>query len=95
MDHIFHPRAVLDARKIEQDYAKISEDLADRFWTELNEANDEVFSRPEQHFDPSGYRRRNLTKFPFHILFEERLDCIRIMIIRHHHRDVSYGMQRK
>ncbi len=95
MDHIFHPLAVEDARKIEQDYARISEDLADRFWIELNEAIDEVFSRPEQHFDPSGYRRRNLKRFPFHILFEERLDCIRIMIIRHHHRDISYGMRRK
>ncbi len=95
MDHIFHPKAVLDAREIEQDYARVSEDLADRFWNELNEAIDVIFSHPEQHFDPSGYRRRNLKKFPFHILFEERLDCIRIMIIRHHNRDVSYGMRRK
>jgi mRNA-degrading endonuclease RelE of RelBE toxin-antitoxin system len=95
MDHIFHPRAVQDARKIEQDYAEISKNLADRFWTELNEAIDAVFSRPEQHFDPSGYRRRNLGKFPFRILFEVRLDCVRIMIIRHHHRKISYGMQRR
>lgn len=74
MDHIFHPLAVQDARKIEKNYAKILEDLADRFWSELNEAIDVVFSLPEQHFDPSGYRRRNLRKFPFHILFEERLN---------------------
>jgi len=96
MDHIFHPEASKDARKIEADYAGISEDLADRFWTEMTEAIDEVFSHPErQHFDPSGYRRRNPRKFPYHILFEERLTCIRIMVTRHHNRSPSFGMRRK
>jgi plasmid stabilization system protein ParE len=96
MDHIFHPIAANEARGIESGYAKISEELADRFWSELNEAIDEVFDHPEQqHFDPSGYRRRNLTKFPYHILFEVRMDCIRIMVIRHHHRNPSFGMRRR
>jgi len=96
MDHIFHPLAVRDARKIESDYAKVSASLADRFWGELSDAIDDAFLYPErQHFDPSGYRRRNLKKFPFHILFEERLDCIRIMVVRHHHRNPSYGLRRR
>jgi plasmid stabilization system protein ParE len=96
MDQIFHPIAANEAREIESDYAKISEEIADRFWSELNEAIDEVFDRPEQqHFDPSGYRRRNLKKFPYHILFEIRMDCIRIMVIRHHHRNPSFGMRRR
>ena len=95
MDLIFHPRAVRDAREIEQQYAGISEDLAQRFWNELNEELDEISSRPAQHFDPSGYRRRNLKRFPFHILFEERHCYLRVMIIRHHYRSSSYGMRRK
>lgn len=96
MDHIFHPIAAKEARGIEDSYARISEDLAGRFWVELNEAIDEVFNRPEQqHFDPSGYRRRNLKKFPYHILFEERIGCIRIMVIRHHNRNPSFGMRRR
>jgi len=96
MKHIFHPSAIQDARRAERDYAKESSLLAERFWLELNEAIDEVFGFPErQHFDPSGYRRRNLKKFPFHILFEERLDCIRIMVIRHHGRNPSYGLKRR
>lgn len=96
MEHIFHPIAAKEAREIESAYARISEDLANRFWTELNEAIDEVFFHPEQqHYDPSGYRRRNLKKFPYHILFEERLSGIRIMVIRHHHRKPSYGLRRR
>jgi hypothetical protein len=41
MDQIFHPIAAKEAREIESGYAKISEELADRFWSELNEAIDE------------------------------------------------------
>jgi len=96
MEFIFHPGASKDSRRIESDYARISGDLADRFWAELNEAIDDVFSHPaRQHFDPSGYRRRNLEKFPYHILFEERLDCMRIMVVRHHNRKPSFGLGRK
>ena len=96
MLHIFHPRASRDAQKIEKDYTRISEELGNRFWKELSEAIDEVFAHPSrQHFDLSGYRRRNLKKFPFHILFEERLDSIRIMVIRHDNRKPSYGIRRR
>ncbi len=96
MDHLFHPIAAREAREIEGGYARISDDLAKRFWSELNDAIDEVFERPEQqHFDPSGYRRRNLKKFPYHMLFEVRMDCIRIMVIRHHNRNPSFGMRRR
>jgi len=96
MDYLFHPKAARDARDIEAQYADESVQLADRFWAELNEAIDQVFEHPQrQHFDPSGYRRRNLKKFPYHILFEVRLDCVRIMIVRHHNRHPSYGMRRQ
>jgi len=96
VEQIFHPQATRDARGIEKLYAEVSQELADRFWADLNEALDQVFDFPErQHFDTSGYRRRNLKKFPYHILFEQRLDCIRVMVIRHHHRKPSFGMRRR
>ena len=96
MDQLFHPLASRDSRKIESQYAEISTNLADRFWLELNEGLDEIFKNPEgHHFDPSGYRRYNLEKFPYRILFELRLDCVRIMIVRHHSRKPNYGMRRR
>jgi len=52
----------------------------DRFWNELDSATDGIASFPERHhYDPSGLRRSNLVKFPYHVLFEQRLDCVRIM----------------
>ncbi|QQL44720.1 type II toxin-antitoxin system RelE/ParE family toxin [Sulfuriroseicoccus oceanibius] len=85
-----------DARQIEAGYAEISQDLADRFWEELNQELDELIQYPErQYFDPSGFRRRNLRRFPVHVLFEIRADLVRVVVIRHHQRDPNYGMRRK
>ena len=96
MEFLFHPLVGREARKIEREYRDVSDHLADRFWIELNEGIDDVFEHPERHhFDSSGYRRRNLQKFPFHILFETRLDAVRIMVVRHHSRNPSYGMRRR
>jgi plasmid stabilization system protein ParE len=93
---ILHPRAVKDAREIAAKYEAISERLVERFWAELDEAIDRIESHPElHHYDPSGRRRSNLKKFPYHILFEERLECNRIVVIRHHHRHPGYGLRRQ
>ncbi len=96
MELIFHPRAAKDAREIAAKYARVSEGLVKRFWDELDTAVDLIAAFPERHhFDPSGKRRSNLKKFPYHLLFEERLDCTRIIVIRHHHRNPSYGLRRR
>ncbi len=96
MDLIFHPAAPRDARAIASKYAAISNALEERFWTELDSCIDEIAKFPERHhYDPSGLRRSNLPKFPYHILFEMRLECIRVMVIRHHQRDPSYGLRKR
>jgi plasmid stabilization system protein ParE len=94
-DLIFHPAVAKDARTISAKYAKISEELATRFWDELDAAIDEITRFPERHhYDPSGLRRSNLEKFPYHLLFEERLEGLRVIVLRHHHRHPSYGLRR-
>jgi plasmid stabilization system protein ParE len=96
MELIYHPRAAKDARDIAYKYADASEQVHERFWVELDEAVEAIRLSPERHhFDSSGLRRNNLKKFPYHILFEVRLEYIRVMVIRHHHRHPSYGMRRK
>ncbi|HEY1121180.1 MAG TPA: type II toxin-antitoxin system RelE/ParE family toxin [Haloferula sp.] len=91
-----HPLAAKDARKIADKYLTISDQLGARFWDELDEALDLIEASPTQHhFDASGLRRTNLRKFPYHVLFEEHLDAIRILVIRHDHRHPSYGLRRK
>jgi len=94
-DLIFHPAVVKDARAISAKYSGISEELAARFWNELDTAIDEIARFPERHhYDPSGLRRSNLEKFPYQLLFEERLEGLRVIVLRHHHRNPSYGLRR-
>ena len=40
-------------------------------------------------------RRSNLRKFPYHILFEERLDGIHIIVVRHDRKNPNYGLKRR
>lgn len=96
MELIIHPDAAKDVREIAAKYADVSDNLVERFWTELDVAMDGIAAYPERcHYDPSGLRRSNLVKFPCHILFEQQLDCIQIIVIRHHHRHPSYGIERR
>ncbi len=96
MELIIHPEAAKDAREIAAKYAGISGELVNRFWNELDSAIEGISTFPERHhYDPSGLRRSNLVKFPYHVLFEQHLDCIRIIVIRHHHRNPSFGLGRR
>jgi len=93
---VIHPSAAKDAREIAALYAKISDELRDKFWSEIDDAIDGIEQYPERHhYDLGGRRRANLKRFPYHILFEERLECNRVMVIRHHHRDPHYGSRRR
>ena len=95
MELIFHPLAAKEAHEIAEKYAAISEQLRKRFWHEFDEGVDSIVANPSgHHFDPSGYRRCNLHKFPYHLLFEERLDVLRIVVVRHDHRNPRYGTRR-
>lgn len=96
MDLVFHPAAARDARAITADYAGISDRLADEFWEELELAIEAIARYPERHhYDPCGLRRSNLKRFPFHVLFEQNLKVIRVMVIRHHHRNPTHGLKRR
>jgi len=96
MDIIYHHLVAKDMREISRRYVSISDELNDRFWGEFDDAIDRIRKYPEaQHYDPSGKRRRNLKKFPYHILFEQHLSCVRVMAVRHHRRNPSFGLRRK
>jgi hypothetical protein len=96
MELSIHLLAAKDALKITDKYLAISERLGTRFWDEVDEALDAIEANPTRHhFDASGLRRTNLRKFPYHVLFEEHLDVIRVLVIRHDHRHPSYGLRRR
>ncbi len=91
----FHPEAKDDIKTIAETYADVSDYLHERFWIELESAVQRIGEFPgRHHFDASGYRRSNLKKFPYHILFETNDSEVRILVVRHNRRDTSFGLNR-
>lgn len=95
MDLTFHPEATEDIRMIAEKYGKISERVHERFWAELETVIQRVGEFPERHhFDLSRFRRANLKKFPYHILFEITDSKVYIVAVRHDRRNPSFGLDR-
>jgi len=92
----FHPQVRRDATQALRHYDSISDSLGDDFWKKFEEICSRVESHPERfHFDPSGWRRANFRKFPYHLLFYQELDGVRIMTLRHNRRKPGFGLRRK
>lgn len=76
MKVLFHPEFSVDQRKFQADYAEVSLGLAVRFQREIDDAIEAVKNAPTAagHFVKTGkivaqFRRRNLSAFPFFILY--------------------------
>jgi hypothetical protein len=92
----FHPEVRRDVAIAIRHYDSISDALGDDFWTKFEKACSQVETNPERfHFDSSGWRRANLEKFPYHLLFFEELDGARIMTLRHDRRNPRFGLRRR
>ena len=92
----FHPLVQRDVNEILQRYDEISPSLGDEFFQELLAATEKAADNP-RHFHPYSeeYRRANLKRFPYHFLYRELPDRIRVTIVRHNKRHPSYGLKRK
>jgi hypothetical protein len=74
---LFHPEFPEDIRRFEAEYSQVSEGLAIRFRSEVDQALDAIKSSPTSagHFLNVGssvvpaLRRRNLKSFPFFVLY--------------------------
>jgi len=93
---VYHPRVPSEVREVIDYYDEISPRLADEFWAELTEAIDYAREFSEHHhFDPSGFRRSNLERFPYHFLFRVFPELIRVAVVRHNRRHPGYGTRRQ
>ncbi len=70
--------------------------LANAFYEDLNRRIEDAEAHPEQFrsVEPS-LRRANLRRFPYHFLFREIGDDIRVLVVRHHRRHPSFGIRRR
>ncbi len=92
---VYHPRVPSEVREAYTYYTDIAHHLGEGFWDELAEAIDYAREFPERHhFDPSGFRRSNLKRFPFHFLFQVYPKHIRIIVVRHNRRHPGFGTRR-
>lgn len=95
MNIVFHPEVHRDVSRILRHYDSINDRLGNEFWQELNAFIDLAAANPQRfHFDEKRRRRVNLKRFPYHFLFREVDDSIRILVVRHHKQRPELGSHR-
>lgn len=93
----FHRRVQQDVWDIIRHYEQESgPELADRFYAAFMEVLRDTAGNPTGcHLDPSGLRRANLRRFPYHFLYRVRPDDIFILVLRHDRRHPGFGLRRR
>jgi plasmid stabilization system protein ParE len=95
MKVVYHPAVQRDLNAIIRYYDEIDPKLADDFWEEFEAFVAIAAEKPTRfHLAEKGRRRVNLERFPYHFLFRQFSDRIRITVVRHHRRKPQYGSQR-
>lgn len=91
-----HPKAISDILQIMEYYEQVATaELAEEFYQELSRCVRKTSERPGLYkVHRGGLRRVNLHRFPYHLLFREVDDSIRVLVIRHHRRHPSFGRRR-
>ena len=96
MKVVYHPDVQRDVSRILRHYDGINDRLGDEFWKELNSLISRAADNPERfHYESRDRRRVNLRRFPYHFLFREIPDGIRITVVRHHKRHPERGIERR
>ena len=94
---VLHPKVYSDIAQVMEYYERAANaDLADEFFAELRQLIREAGKRPESFpIRERDIRRANLRRFPYHLLFRMTSDAVRILVVRHHKRDPSLGIERR
>ena len=92
----FHPAVEQDVAEALQRYDAVSQKLGEEFKVELRRAIAVTAAQP-QRFHPikPGFHRANLRRFPYHFVYRELADGIRVTLVRHHRRHPNFGMERE
>jgi plasmid stabilization system protein ParE len=94
---VFHPQVYADIDAIMAYYEQAaSPELADEFYAELRHFLEKAAEKPESFsVRARDLRRANLRRFPYHFLLRVTRDAVRILVVRHHRRHPSTGVQRR
>jgi len=96
MEVVYHPLVRRDVQEALYYYREISLGLAEEFHAELRDIINRAAENPSRfHQTDQGFRRANLKRFPYHLLYEVRPENLRVMLVRHNKRHPHYGLPRK
>jgi plasmid stabilization system protein ParE len=74
----------------------VSQRLGEDFKAELRRIISVAAAKPGRfHLLRQGFHRANLKRFPYHFIYRELPDGIRVTLVRHHRRHPEFGMERE
>ena len=93
----FHKLVASDISRIMDYYEDAAgPQLADDFYTELRAFFQRAAKSPESYaIRERDLRRVNLERFPYHFFFRVVDDTVRVLVVRHHNRRPTLGLQRR
>lgn len=92
----FHPDVEQDVAEALRRYCSVSQKLGEDFKIELRQVIALAAAQPGRfHRIKPGLHRSNLKRFPYHFIYRDLPDGIRVTLVRHHRRDPSFGMERE
>ena len=83
----YHPSVRRDVAEAMRRYKAVSEKLADDFKAELRRVIAMAAVNPKRfHPVKPDFHRANLQQFPYHFIYREIPEGIRVTLVRHHRR---------
>ena len=97
MNLIYHRSVQSDVSAVLDYYDEVGGPaLGDAFFDEFMAHVALALENPIRFHPVEGdLRRANLDRFPYHFLYRIHGDTLRILVVRHHHRDPSHGLKRR
>ena len=92
----YHPAVEQDVAAALRRYDAVSQRLGKEFKVELRRFIAVAAAQPGRfHLIKPGFHRANLKRFPYHFIYRELPDGIRVTLVRHHSRHPDFGMKRE
>lgn len=92
----YHPSTASDLNDAISHYNDLQVGLGDSFRDEVYAAIDRILENPKIYAEVKGVRRALVKRFPYSVVYAvTQIDCIRILVIRHHRRHPEHGATRR
>lgn len=92
----YHPSVQQDVAEATWRYQGVSDRLGEEFKAELRRVIAAAAANPNRfHPIKPGFHQANLKRFPYHFIYRDVPEGIRVTLVRHHRRHPGFGMERE